>query len=275
MSQTLKEKIQERMDLLGIQPKRSLGQNFLVSSSVVDRILKASEAKDFDHVYEIGPGLGALTDGLSQESESLTLIEYDRVFANYWKEKGLEVLEQDALKVDWDKLPWEKGRFLLVSNLPYQISSRLVVDFSMREKTFDRMTLMFQKEVAQRMQALPGTGDYGLLTVIAQLRWNIHLVLEAGAVDFMPKPKVASRVLCFNKKEMNLEPEEYETFLVFLKKAFQNRRKKLLPKLITYQPKKILTEIFTVMGVPEDVRAERLDPSQFLFLYFALKKEYE
>ncbi len=274
MSQTLKEKILDRMNGLSIQPKRSLGQNFLVSSNVVHGILEAAQASQFDHVYEIGPGLGALTDDLKEQSSEITLIEFDRVFSQFWRDKNLNVIEIDALKMDWDSLPWNHQKLLLVSNLPYQISSRLVVEFSMRKSTFDRMVLMFQKEVAQRIQALPGTSEYGLLSVVAQLSWQIHLVLEAGSVDFFPKPKVASRVLCFNKKEVELDSVVYESFLKFLKLSFQNRRKKLLPKLIQFQSKDVLKQIFEELKLAEDVRAEKLDPKQFLLLYFALKKEY-
>lgn len=275
MSQTLKEKILERMAELDIEPKRSLGQNFLISANVVDKIVEASEPEKFHKVFEIGPGLGALTDHLAKKSQNIKLIEYDRTFAEFWRAKDCDVSEIDALKFDWEKVPWKKGAHLLVSNLPYQISSRLVVDLSMRNPTFERMTLMFQKEVAQRIQAQAGTSDYGLLTVVVQVAWRVRLVLEAGAVDFMPKPNVASRVLLFDRREPRLEDSDFLPFLKFLKASFQNRRKKLLPKLTSYQKKDILREIFMVAGLNEDIRAEKLEPEQFLLLYFALKKEYE
>jgi 16S rRNA (adenine1518-N6/adenine1519-N6)-dimethyltransferase len=219
--------------------------------------------------------LGALTDEIKARNSNLTLIEYDRTFAEFWRAQGLDVNELDALKMKWQTMPWQEGGHLLVSNLPYQISSRLVVDLSMQNPSFDRMTLMFQKEVAQRIQAQAGTAEYGLLTVVAQVAWRIRLVLEAGAVDFLPKPNVASRVLLFDRKEPRLEDADYPSFLKFLKVCFQNRRKKLLPKLTGYQKKPTLKEIFMVVGLNEDVRAEKLEPEQFLLLYFALKKEYE
>ncbi len=275
MSETLKQKILSRMEELGIQPKRSLGQNFLVSSNVVNKIVEASEPEKFYKVFEIGPGLGALTDDLKEKNSNLTLIEYDRTFAEFWRSQGLDVNELDALKMQWQEMAWDEGSYLLVSNLPYQISSRLVVDLSTQNPSFERMTLMFQKEVAQRIQAQAGTAEYGLLTVVAQVAWRIRLVLEAGAVDFMPKPNVASRVLLFDRREPRLEGADYPSFLKFLKICFQNRRKKLLPKLTGYQKKPTLKEIFTIAGLNEDVRAEKLEPEQFLLLYFALKKEYD
>lgn len=274
MSQTLKQKILSRMSLLDIEPKRSLGQNFLVSDSVVERIITGADPGSYDFIYEIGPGLGALTDHLKSQSKRITLIELDKTFAKYWREQSTLVEEIDALRYPWADVDWAAGKHLLVSNLPYQISSRLVVDLSLQEPCFDRMVLMFQKEVAQRIVAEPSTAQYGLLTVVAQIFWNVHLLLEAGAIDFMPKPKVASRVLVFNRKQEEIFSKlEAQSFLKFLKLCFANRRKKLLPKLTSYQSKDQLLELFRSLNLAEDVRAEKLGPDQFIELYLGLKKE--
>ncbi len=259
---------------LGIEPKRSLGQNFLVSDSVVEKILMAAQPKDFVQTFEIGPGLGALTDLLAAQAQNIQLIELDRTFAEYWRTKEMQVHEMDALKFSWSGLDWAEGPHLLVSNLPYQISSRLVVDLSVCEPSFSRMVLMFQKEVAQRLLAAPKSSDYGLLTVVAQAFWRPRLVVEAGAVDFMPKPNVASRVVCFDRRPSPLRNSERRDFLSFVKMSFANRRKKLLPKLTSFQDKARLAELFEITGVSVDCRAETLSPQQFIDLYFALKKEY-
>ncbi|MEM7645833.1 MAG: 16S rRNA (adenine(1518)-N(6)/adenine(1519)-N(6))-dimethyltransferase RsmA [Pseudomonadota bacterium] len=270
MSRTLREKIQDRMSQLDIVPKRSLGQNFLVSDSVVDKIITEASPEKFDRVFEIGPGLGALTDSLISQSKNLRVVEFDRQFAAFWREKSVEVVEDDALKVPWGDWLKEEGRHLLVSNLPYQISSRLVVELSLLPVSFDRMVLMFQKEVGQRMMAAPGTSDYGLLTVVAQSFWKIRLVVEAGAVDFMPKPNVASRVLIFNRNDFQLE--QASEYLNFLKLCFQERRKKLLPKLKIFRDREALEELFKALGLDPGIRAERLSPDEFYKLYTSLKK---
>jgi 16S rRNA (adenine1518-N6/adenine1519-N6)-dimethyltransferase len=270
---TLKQKIFSRMALLEIEPKRSLGQNFLISDSVVEKIIKAADPKSFDHVFEIGPGLGALTDLLIVDSKKLTLIELDKKFSAYWKDQSITVEEVDALKFPWSNILWSSGKHLLVSNLPYQISSRLTIDLSLQESSFDRMVLMFQKEVAQRIIAEPSTAQYGLLSVVVQIFWNVHTLLEAGAVDFMPKPKVASRVLVFNRKKINQPLLYSKAFLNFIKLCFENRRKKLLPKLQHFKSKSELIEVFNNLGLSEDVRAEKLEPEQFIELYTILKKE--
>ena len=271
---SLRDKIIERMELLGIEPKRSLGQNFLISEVVVDRILAAAKPEDFKKTIEIGPGLGALTDLLSEKSKALELIELDKTFAQFWREQGHKVTEVDALKYSWSELLDTQAPYLLVSNLPYQISSRLVVDLSLISKSFHRMVLMFQKEVGQRLLASEGSEDYGLLTVVAQCFWKIHLVTEAGAVDFMPKPNVASRVLIFDRKA-NIPLEIFgKDFLNFLKTSFASRRKKLLPKLVGYQQKDQLIQIFEDLNLSVDIRCEKLSPEDFIALYLALKKEY-
>lgn len=259
------------MSLLGIEPKRSLGQNFLVSDNVVDKIIEAACPEDFSRVFEIGPGLGALTDDLVARNNQLTLVELDSVFAQFWRDKSLKVTEADALKLDWSQQDWSVGPYLLVSNLPYQISSRLVVELSLIDPSFQRMVLMFQKEVAQRITAEPSTAQYGLLSVVAQVFWRPRLLLEAGAVDFMPKPKVASRVMVFERRT-EIPGCADLGFFKFLKASFANRRKKLMPKLLDYQPKAELLKIFEELQFSEDIRAERLKPSDFIELYLRLKK---
>ena len=222
---SLRQKILDRMEKLGLEPKRSLGQNFLISEVVVDRIIEACEFNRFEKVIEIGPGLGALTDPLIEGSARLTLMELDSHFSQYWREeRSQEVIEGDALQFDWANYTW--GSSLLVSNLPYQISSRLVVELSLLPQSFDRMVLMFQKEVAKRILAQPRTQDYGLLTVVSQNFWEVKAVLEAGAIDFFPKPNVASRVVCFDRKEVEplfCRPD----YLNFLKNCFQQKGKKM------------------------------------------------
>lgn len=272
MSQTVREKIKARMSEFGIEPKRSLGQNFLVSDSVVEKIIKGAQLDKYKQVVEIGPGLGALTDHLIDSKKDLTLFELDKKFSEYWRNRGQNLIEGDALKYPWEEYSWSKGPSVLISNLPYQISSRVVVELSIMASSFDRMVLMFQKEVAQRLMAEPGTPDYGLLTVVAQVYWDVYLLLEAGSVDFLPKPNVASRVVVFTRKDNINKDLCTKDFLNFVKSAFVNRRKKLLPKLQAYQDKAQLLKTFEGLGFDEGVRAEKLSPRQFIELYLSIKK---
>jgi 16S rRNA (adenine1518-N6/adenine1519-N6)-dimethyltransferase len=196
--------VKEKLALLGIQPKKSLGQNFLISENVISKIVKKVELQKSKKMIEIGPGLGALTESLISLQLPLTILELDSVFANYWRaqsrDENLVVVECDALQWEgWSSLIDVKET-ILVSNLPYQISSSIVIDRSVDKTTLGAMVLMFQKEVAQRIKAKHQTEHYGLLSVIAQTFWEIENLVEAGPKDFFPPPQIASRVLYFCRR---------------------------------------------------------------------------
>lgn len=252
----------------GLIAKKSLGQNFLVSDVVISRIHQAVLRTEPERLIEVGPGPGALTSGLLDMKKPLTLIELDRTMAAYWRGKGLEVLEEDALKVDWK--PLILPGTILVSNLPYQISSSIVIDRSLDENGVGHMVLMFQKEVAQRLRAMPSTENYGLLSVIAQNFWEMELVSEAGPRDFDPPPRVASRVLGFHRKVDAVANRK--GFLVFVKAAFSQRRKLLKSNLAGWlhdhraAPENLLAKL-AEFGLKETARAEELSPARFRELY--------
>lgn len=271
----LKQKLEARAASLGVSAKRSLGQNFLVSENVVGKIIsKVTEfSTSSSRWVEIGPGLGSLTDRLleTRGERTLQLIELDRELADFWRKScaenpGLSVEEADALQFDWSKLDAD----ILVSNLPYQIAASLVVELSTCPNSIQKMVLMFQKEVAQRIRARPKTEDYGLLSVVAQVFWKAEMVCEAGPRDFSPAPRVASRVLSFERKASPV-PGEEQKFLKFVKAAWAQRRKKLITNLGSYVSKDILRDQWPKLGLSETARAEELDPSAYLPLYLALK----
>ncbi|MEK7357675.1 MAG: 16S rRNA (adenine(1518)-N(6)/adenine(1519)-N(6))-dimethyltransferase RsmA [Bdellovibrionota bacterium] len=260
----------------GSGPKRSLGQNFLVSDHVIDKILFAVKAEPFAAMIEVGPGLGALTEDLieisSDKKVPLTLIELDSSFASEWNARAeggtIKVVEADALQVEWSALGLPDDT-LFVSNLPYQISSSLVIDRSIDPAGVTRMILMFQKEVAQRIGAKAKTEDYGLLTVIAQTFWQTATVSDAGPKDFFPPPNVASRVLAFKKRSPALlEPSVAKKYLSFVKSGFSHRRKLLAKNLAGggYAPEKIADALAEMKLLPT-ARAEELSPPQFVQLF--------
>lgn len=263
--QDLKQKLNE----LGISPKRALGQNFLVSEHAIAKIIARVQQMKAQQYVEVGPGLGALTERLLKMDAPLKVIELDRIFSQYWRDKGVEVYEGDALKLKWEELHLPEST-CLVSNLPYQISSSLVIERSLGPRAVSSMVLMFQKEVAQRLAASPKSKDYGLLTVIAQTFWDVKLVLEAGPNDFYPPPKIASRVLSFERKPQPVaDPKD---FLAFIKSSFMQRRKLLTKNVISYVGKtglnqEAVVEILEEMGLSGKCRAEELSPQDFLKLY--------
>lgn len=268
MSQS-RERLEQTLQDLGILAKKSLGQNFLVSDLVIERII--NQVKEFkpEVLVEVGPGPGALTYFLRQMEVPLTLIELDRVIAAYWREQNIPVIEEDALRLDWSQFYSDK-KVVFVSNLPYQISSSIVIDRSLEDKGVEHMVLMFQKEVAQRIRAPAQSEHYGLLSVIAQTFWKTWMVTEAGPRDFSPPPRVASRVLGFSRIES--EVKNRQAFLTFVKAAFAQRRKLLKKNLSGLLSQKKLTEEqlvgwITELGFKETARAEELSPAQFVRLY--------
>lgn len=269
------ERLQQTMQELGIEPKKSLGQNFLVSDNVIDKIIRAVKESKPEFFIEIGPGLGALTFFLKDISADKCLIELDRVFAEHWRKAGMNVIEADALQIDWNQFASKPHPRTLVSNLPYQISSSLVIDRCLDPDPFDCMILMFQKEVAQRIRARQQDELYGMLSVVSQTFWQTEMLLEASSRDFNPPPKVASRVLVFRRKVSPVKSKK--RYLRFVKASFLHPRKLLISNLEEgFSLKKEMTsEILKKMGLSEKARAGELTLEQFLQLYRELSLDTE
>jgi len=261
------EWMKKRMEELGIDPKRSLGQNFLVNTNACEKIVGRAIRYLPMQVVEVGPGLGALTEILKNKNQKPLLIELDHKIAQFWREQGFEVIEEDALRADWALLLKEQTS-ILISNLPYQISSRLLVDRSVGPQCLRVMILMFQKEVAQRLMAKPRTADYGFLSVIGQTFWKMERLMELSSKDFYPPPKVASQVLVFERRESPLD----SPFIRFIKDAFQQRRKLLVSNLSNWGKADVIRELLITLGHNEKSRAEELSSSSFHQLYDALQK---
>lgn len=267
---TARERLRQVQETLGIGAKKSLGQNFLVSDVVIERIINKVKFFKPDILIEVGPGTGALTYFLRQLPCQFRVIELDTVLAQYWREQGLNVIEADALRLDWQPLYEGEGRKVFVSNLPYQISSSIVIERSMDQTGLDNMVLMFQKEVAQRIVAKPRAENYGMLSVIAQTFWKVETVSEAGPRDFDPPPRIASRVLAFTSKKSPMATSK--AFLGFVKAAFAQRRKLLKKNVAILCSQKGIAEEQLIawlaeMGFKETARAEELTPEQFVELY--------
>lgn len=261
-----RERMRTAQEALGILPKKSLGQNFLVSDHVIEKIVRGASRFRPHTVIEIGPGLGALTWSLKELAEELHLLELDSTFAEYWRSQNFSVIEVDALRWNWDLSGYQRP-CVLVSNLPYQISSSLVIDRSEDAKPLDGMVLMFQKEVAQRLKAKHNSPEYGFLSVVAQTFWDLELLLEASPRDFSPPPKIASRVLIFNPRQVAIA--DRRGFVRFVKAAFLHPRKLMISNLVEGlgRPKDSLSPHFEKMKLDPQIRAGQLSLSQFVELY--------
>jgi 16S rRNA (adenine1518-N6/adenine1519-N6)-dimethyltransferase len=266
---TASERLEKRMNELQIFAKKSLGQNFLVSDHVIQKIMMATAELNPTQIVEVGPGCGALTDLLKEKYSQLTLVELDRVLIEFWKTQNLPVIAGDALRIDWG---FAKNH-ILVSNLPYQISSSIVIDRSIDIEPLKGMVLMFQKEVAQRIRALAQTEHYGMLSVIAQEFWTIETVCDAGPRDFKPPPKVASRVLKFVPRPSSVPDKN--RYLQFVKACFQQRRRVLSTNLGSLNGQGYdlnrLQEWLALNKKSDKARAEELSPVELNSLFHFLK----
>ncbi len=268
------ERLRKILEERGQDPKKSLGQNFLINDGTIEKIIQATADFKPRHLIEVGPGPGSLTYSLRENRaltlETFCLIELDRGWAEFWRNQNMVVIEADALQISWFELIQDQT--VLVSNLPYQISSSLVIDRSLDIKPLSGMVLMFQKEVAQKIRSRPKDELYGFLSVIAQNFWRISAVAEAGPRDFWPPPKVASRVLRFAPLSPEEKPQDPSAFLEFVKTAFRQRRKTLRSNWEPYLNRKpggwdrILAEILA-MDFTDKLRAEELSPQQFSCLF--------
>ena len=246
-----------------LQPIKRFGQNFLTDEAIISTLVHQIQKLPAPFV-EVGPGLGALSQHFEDKKKEIVLIERDKKLVAYWKEQGYSVFSADALKLDWDLLP---KRFTLFGNLPYEIVASLILKSCLQQKKISNIIFMIQKEVAQRVQAKPYSEDYGLLSVMSQVFWNISFVLDVPKGAFYPIPKVNGRVLAFQAKPQRAHFDA-NLFLKFVKKSFSFRRKMLFKQLqiSSEQGKKLLKEI----GLGETCRAQELSPEQFIELYFAI-----
>ncbi len=261
------------MEQMGVSPKRSLGQNFLINDHVIEKIIcrveKFKKENKIDWMLEIGPGLGALTRRLRILDGNMSLLELDREFAQYWRQEGLDVLEGDALQVNWQPVCGQ-GQGILVSNLPYQISSSLVVERSIDPLNIMSMVLMFQKEVAQKIIQPCGSSEYGFLSVIAQSFWSIEKVIDAGRGAFYPSPNVASRVLSFLARDVGIT--DRKRYLEFVKSAFSHRRKLVMKNIRPFLQKYNLSqekfvENLQELGYNVNSRAQEISIENYLEIF--------
>ncbi len=216
--------------VMALHPKKRFGQNFLRDPSVVARIMAAAELSPASRVLEIGPGLGALTDRLLERAGEVTVFEIDRDLAADLAGRGhprLKVIAGDALGLDWTA-QLQDPPYRLVANLPYNISSQILFKILDHRPLFDRLVLMFQKEVGDRLCAGPATADYGILSVLCQPWYDIRRVALVPPGAFFPPPKVVSAVLLFTPlaaPRVAISDEAF--FRRVVKGAFGQRRKTL------------------------------------------------
>ncbi|MBU6479871.1 MAG: ribosomal RNA small subunit methyltransferase A [Nitrospirae bacterium] len=255
-------------------PKKRLGQNFLIDPNIVRKIVALAELGSSDHVLEIGPGRGVLTEALCHVAGCVTAVEVDPRLHAYLETRQAELPNvklvcADALTYPLESLPMGTA---VVANLPYYISTPLLFRLLDQRGRFPRMVLMLQAEVADRLAAKPGGPDYGVLSVMAQYAADITKSFRVSAQCFRPRPEVASAVVLLRTKERTgLNQQEEVAFRTLVKAAFAHRRKTLVNSLRDegYELHRVAVTLQRLDIAPTR-RAETLSVEDFLRLALAL-----
>lgn len=248
-----------------MRTKSSLGQNFLIDESVLKRIANLFEVKDSDLILEIGPGMGALTKYLVKKACPVYAYEIDERMKSYLTYNNLNVFYGDFLACDLANLPGYDNLYV-VSNIPYYITTPIIEHILSFVVPF-KMILLVQKEVAKRFSASCGSKDYGMFTVFLQHFFNISIMFDVCPSSFLPMPKVMSSVIMFERKEI-IKDIDVNSFVLFLKKAFSNKRKILKNNLSEYWDK--IEPILVSNNISLMVRAEDLSYEMFVKLFEAI-----
>ncbi|SCW66854.1 16S rRNA (adenine1518-N6/adenine1519-N6)-dimethyltransferase [Lachnospiraceae bacterium C10] len=263
--------------------QKKFGQNFLIDRSVLSGIVEAGEVGPEDFVVEIGPGIGTMTQYLAESAGQVLAVEIDDKLIPVLQETlgsydNASVLHQDVLTVDFLEIAKEKngGKPLkFVANLPYYITTPIVMQLLQNEIPFSSITVMVQKEVAERMQAQPGSKDYGALSVAVQYYTDPELNFIVGKGSFIPQPKVESAVITLKPKKTPLNPAvKPEHMFTVVRAVFNQRRKTLLNALanggVLGGNKEAISEALLAAGFEPSLRGEGLDLEGFAKLTEAL-----
>ena len=259
--------IQQTLGELQMHPSKTLGQNFLHDQNLAAWIVAQLDLTPQDHLVEVGPGLGALTEYAIEKCGSATLIEKDGRLAAYLKERfgdRAEVVHQDALEFDVRTL-FPKGPIKLLGNLPYYITSPLIFQFIQEPSPIARMVLTVQNEFAERLAAQPRTKAYGALTLIIQRQWIVKSLRKLPGSVFMPAPNVESGVISLSPRPPGEMPDcDGDLFNRLVKQGFSQRRKQLRKMLVDHVED--WPAFAAKLGVNETVRAEELGLEQWIAL---------
>lgn len=256
--------------------QKKFGQNFLIDTHVLEKIIAAADVTKDDFVLEIGPGIGTMTQYLCEHARAVAAVEIDKNLIPILGDTlgaydNVEIINQDILKVDIKKLAEEKngGRPIkVVANLPYYITTPIIMGLFESHVPIDSITVMVQKEVADRMQVGPGTKDYGALSLAVQYYAAPEIVAIVPSNCFMPRPKVGSAVIRLTRhKEPPVQVADEKLMFRIIRASFNQRRKTLANGLknsgeLTLS-KEVIEESITELGVPVTIRGEALSLAQF------------
>jgi len=265
--------------------QKKFGQNFLIDSNILENIISSAEISDEDFVLEIGPGIGTMTQYLCESAREVVAVEIDKMLIPILEDtlseyKNVTVINEDILKVDIKALALEKNDgkpIKVVANLPYYITTPIIMGLFESQVPIESITIMVQKEVADRMQVGPGTKDYGALSLAVQYYAKAEIMMEVSASCFMPRPNVDSAVI---KLTRHKQPKVYlideKQMFKIIRASFNQRRKTLVNGLknsseLNFSKEQII-EAINAIGKPETIRGETLTLEEFAALSNAFSK---
>ena len=256
--------------------QKKFGQNFLIDSNVLESIIRGAEITKDDFVLEIGPGIGTMTQYLCEAARQVVAVEIDKMLIPILEDTlseydNVEVINQDVLKVDIKSLAEEKNNgkpIKVVANLPYYITTPIIMGLFESGVPIDSITIMVQKDVADRMQTGPGSKDYGALSLAVQYYATAKVILNVSATCFMPRPNVDSAVIKLTRhKEPTVNVADEKLMFKIIRASFNQRRKTLVNGLknspeLSFSKEQIVKAIEKI-GKPETIRGEALTLEEF------------
>jgi 16S rRNA (adenine1518-N6/adenine1519-N6)-dimethyltransferase len=247
----------------GLAPRRSFGQNFVTDANTVRRIARLADVGPGDHVIEIGAGLGSLTLALAETGAAVTAVEIDRgivpVLRDVLAGTDVRVVEGDAMTLDWPALLHGHDRWVLVANLPYNVATPLVCDLLDFVPSIERMLVMVQREVAERLCAPAGSAAYGAVSVKVAYWATARIAGLVPASVFVPRPNVESALAHITRRPRPATDADPTTMFTLVRTAFGQRRKMLRRSLAAL----VTTEVFAAAGIDGQRRPEELDVTEW------------
>lgn len=266
--------------------QKKFGQNFLIDTHVLEKIIKSAGVSEEDCVLEIGPGIGTMTQYLAEHARQVVAVEIDRNLIPILEEtladyENVKIINEDILKVDIKRLAeqYNGGRPIkVVANLPYYITTPIIMGLFESDVPIDNITVMVQKEVADRMQEGPGSKDYGALSLAVQYYAEPEIVANVPPNCFIPRPNVGSAVIRLTRhKEMPVQVKDPKLMFKLIRASFNQRRKTLQNGLnnspeLPYSKEQVAAALET-MGLSQSVRGEALTLEQFARLADLLSED--
>lgn len=271
----------------GLHAKKKLGQNFLTDLNILHGIVDTAEITNDDFVLEIGPGIGSLTEQLARAAKKVVALEIDSQMVAVLSDTlqpydNVKVIENDVLKVDLNELIaaefGQNATVKVVANLPYYITTPILMQLLRANISWDNIVVMMQREVADRLNAKPGTKEYGVLTLTLQYFAQAQLAMKVAAASFNPAPNVDSAVVKLTPLTPEIVVDQPERLFGVIKGSFSHRRKSLWNNMLqTYgkdsATKEKITTALESAGISPAIRAERLELAEFTTLYLALRAQ--